>query len=107
MKVLLDENIPERFWRRLGTHEAMTVAYMGWRTYKNGELLKRAEQQGFQVFVTGDQNLSYQQNMTERQIALIVLNTNDRRLIENKLEVIAQAISNAAAGSFKKINCTE
>jgi hypothetical protein len=54
VKLLLDENIPHKLRAHLGRHETITVAYMGWGGLKNGELLKAAEDAGFEVFVTGD-----------------------------------------------------
>jgi hypothetical protein len=57
VKVLLDENLRHRLRHRLGSHEAFTVSYMGWSGLKNGELLKAAEEGGFEVFITGDQTL--------------------------------------------------
>lgn len=57
MKVLLDENLPQL----LRNHEVFTVRYQGWAGLKNGELLKAAEDNGFEVFVTGDQTLLYEQ----------------------------------------------
>jgi hypothetical protein len=63
VKLLLDENIPHKLRAHLGSHETMTVAYMGWGSLKNGELLKAAEDAGFEVFVTGDRSLEYEQNM--------------------------------------------
>ena len=68
MKVLLDENLPHRLRHRLGSHEVSTVSYMGWAGLKNGELLKAAEAAGFEVLVTGDQTLPYEQNLAERRL---------------------------------------
>lgn len=78
MKVLLDENLPHRLRNALGAHEAFTVRYMGWAGLKNGALLSVAEESGFEVFITGDQTLSYEQNLTGRRIAVLVLSTIDR-----------------------------
>jgi hypothetical protein len=105
VNVLLDENIAQRFWSRFGEHGCKTVAHMGWRTFTNGHLLRLAESSGFEVFLTADQNLAYQQNLTERTIAIIVLNTNDRALIEANLSLITEAIAAAKPGSFLLIDC--
>ena len=60
MKVLLDENLPHRLRNHLGSHDVFTVRYQGWSGLKNGELLRAAENDGFDVFLTGDQTLSYE-----------------------------------------------
>lgn len=57
MKVLLDEQLPHRLRTYLGAHEVYTVDYMGWAGLKNGELLRAAEADGFEVFLTGDKKL--------------------------------------------------
>ena len=55
MKVLLDENLAHRLRKNLGAHEVFTVSYKGWAGLKNGELLRAAEDDGIEVFLTGDQ----------------------------------------------------
>ena len=67
MRVLLDEDLDHRLRKSLGVHEVFTVGYLGWAGLKNGELLGAAEQRGIDVFVTGDQNLGYQQNLEARR----------------------------------------
>lgn len=71
--MLLDECVPRSLKRELATHDVHTVAEMGWSGKKNGELLTLMVPQGFEVFVTVDQNLSYQQNLRAANIAVIVL----------------------------------
>ena len=72
MKILLDECIDRRFARELPDHEVKTVPQMGWATIKNGELMRLAEKD-FDVFITVDRNLSYQQNLPRYDLAVIVL----------------------------------
>lgn len=69
MKVLLDENLPHLLRNNLGDHEVFTVRYKGWVGLKNGELLKAAEDDGFEVLITGDQTLSYERNLSGRRVA--------------------------------------
>jgi len=76
VRVFFDECVPRPLRNLLPLHEIKTAQEMGWGRLKNGELIQRAEESGFEVFVTSDQNLSYQQNLTGRQIALLVLSTN-------------------------------
>ena len=105
MKVLLDENLPHRLRHRLGSHEAFTVSYMGWAGLKNGELLKAAEEAGFEVFFTGDQTLAYEQNLTKRCIAILVLSTIDRDILKSNAPLIAAALDNVTLGSIQQVDC--
>ena len=68
MKVLLDENLAHRLRTNLGAHEIFTVSYKGWAGLKNGELLRTAENNGIEVFLTGDQTLAYEQNLAGRSL---------------------------------------
>ena len=79
MKVLVDECIDWRLAREIVGHEVKTARQMGWSTIKNGELLKLAEKE-FQVFVTVERNLSFQQNVPAFAIAVIVLRAKSNRL---------------------------
>ena len=72
MRILLDECVDRRLARDLVGHEVKTVPQMGWATIKNGELLALAEQQ-FDVFVTVDSNLSFQQNLPRFNMAVMIL----------------------------------
>lgn len=79
MKLLLDECIDRRLAKDIAGHEVKTVPQMGWATIKNGELLALAEKD-FEVFVTVDRNLSFQQNLPRYNIAVIVLRARSNRL---------------------------
>jgi predicted nuclease of predicted toxin-antitoxin system len=107
MKILLDENLPHRLRREFPQHEVMTVAYMGWAGVKNGELLSLAEANGFQVFLTADRNLSYQQNMQNRPIAGVCLTALDWEIIRPHLAEITVAVESAQPGSFRVVECGE
>src|SRR5689334_12709486 len=63
VRVLLDEQLPRQLAREFPSHEVRTVQQQGWAGLKNGELLRRAAEAGFEVFVTTDQNLEFQQNL--------------------------------------------
>jgi len=73
MKLLLDESLPQQLRHYFPGHEAATVGWLGWSGIKNGRLLEMAEKAGFEVLLTADQSLPYQQNLKKRQIAVIVL----------------------------------
>lgn len=80
MKVLLDENLPHDLRRELPGHDVNTVQYIGWSGFKNGELLERAAGGGFDVFVTMDSGVPYQQNPVQLPVAVVVLRAKPNRL---------------------------
>ncbi len=75
----------------------------GWHQLENGKLLSQAEDSGFQVMVTGDKNLSYQQNLRGRKLALIVLPTIDWNVLKLNPAAVAAAIDRATPGSFERL----
>jgi predicted nuclease of predicted toxin-antitoxin system len=96
MKILLDECVDWRLSRALLGHEVKTARQMAWTSIKNGELLALASAY-FDVFITVDRNLSFQQNVRGLQIAVIVLHARTNRLadllplVPNLLNAIASA----------------
>jgi hypothetical protein len=83
VKLLLDECIDRRLAKDLGGHDVRTVPQMGWAGIKNGALLTLAEDE-FDVFITVDRNLSFQQNLPKFNIAVIVLHATSNRLADLK-----------------------
>lgn len=81
MKLLLDECIDRRLSKDLAGHDVKTVPQMGWSGIKNGELLTLAENQ-FDVFITVDRNLSFQQNLPKFNIAVLALHPPSNRLAD-------------------------
>ena len=79
MRILLDESLPRRLRGELPGHAVKTVAQMGWSSLENGELLRSAADQ-FDVFVTADQNLQFQQNISALPIAVAVLVAHTNKL---------------------------
>ena len=79
MRILLDESLPIELCDELSGHAVRSVRDMGWSGLKNGELLRRAAEQ-FDVFVTADQNLQYQQNLRALPVAVIVLVAKSNRI---------------------------
>lgn len=73
MKILLDESLPEQLAKELGEHEVLTISQMGWKGKKNGELIQLIQKEEFQVFITVDKNLRYQQNLKNLPFTIIVL----------------------------------
>lgn len=72
-KLLLDECVPQRLREHFADADPYTVAYMKWDGIKNGKLLTLAVENGFDIFLTTDKNLAYQQNITQHKIAIVVL----------------------------------
>jgi hypothetical protein len=101
MKLLLDECLDWRFSRDIVGHDVKTVHQMGWQTIKNGELMRLASEQ-FDVFITIDRNLSFQQNLNAYSFSVIVLSVKTNRLADSRplvpklLEVIPTAKSGEA-----------
>jgi hypothetical protein len=81
VRVLFDECVDWRLGRELGVHEVRTARQMGWTTLKNGELLALASA-AFDVFVTVDRNLSFQQDIVSFSIAVVVLQARSNRLAD-------------------------
>ncbi|MGH9582250.1 MAG: hypothetical protein ACRD4O_04880 [Bryobacteraceae bacterium] len=103
MRVLFDHNVPKKLRRSLAAHEVRTAQEMCWQQLENGDLLTAAERAGFEVMVTGDKNLSYQQNLTDRKLALVVLGTNDWNVLKLWPELVAAAVDRARPGSFERV----
>jgi hypothetical protein len=105
VKVLLDENLDHRLRRHLGAHEVFTTSYMGWAGFKNGRLLEAAEGDGFEVLITGDQTLAYEQNLAGRQLSIVALSSVEWRIVKNYLPEIVAALDGAVRGSFRAVEC--
>jgi predicted nuclease of predicted toxin-antitoxin system len=80
MRILIDECIPRKFKMSLHGHECKTVPEVGLSGKKNGDVLASAESQGFDVFLTLDQGLEYEQNLAGRRIAILILRAKSNRL---------------------------
>jgi predicted nuclease of predicted toxin-antitoxin system len=79
MRILLDESLPDELQSELAGHELSTVRGMGWSGLKNGELLARSTCK-FDVFLTADQNLQYQQNLRKLPVSVVVLAGKSNRI---------------------------
>lgn len=84
MKLLLDECVDQRFASELSWYEVKTVAEMGWAGVKNGDLLALAEKE-FDVLITVDRNIPFQQNLSKFNIAVLILHAPSNRLADLKL----------------------
>ena len=104
-KVLLDECIPKKFKGHLSGCNCLTVPEAGWAGKKNGELLDLALNDGFQVFVSLDQGIEFQQNLTGRNIAVILLRAKSNRLADliPLVEKILMSLSSIELGLLVRI----
>ncbi len=100
MKIIVDENADEMFPEFMPEHDALHVVALGWKGTKNGELLAKAEAAGFQLFITVDKNMPYQQSMKGRPFPLIVLDIHPNILANQVacIPMIRQCMANARPG---------
>jgi len=104
VRVLFDQGTPVPLRKHLTSHEVETVFERGWSTLTNGELLVKAEEQGFDILVTTDKNLHDQQNLAARSIAILVLSTTSWPRIRMAATAINQAIESMLSGSLSEID---
>ena len=102
MNILLDECVPWPIHHLLAGHQCTTPQRRGWGGTKNGELIGRAEEE-FDLFITSDQNIRYQQNLTRKRIAILELSTNDLRRINNAAIILCTAVHEISAGEFRAV----
>jgi len=105
LRVLLDENMPHQLRAHLPAYDVSTAVYAGFGGFKNGELLTAAEAAGFDVLLTGDLSIEYQQNLSGRKIAIVSLSANNWRIVQHHIPAIAGAIRAAQSGSFSRVDC--
>jgi hypothetical protein len=87
----------------LTQHEVVTAHEHGWSQLKNGELLDSADKEGFAVLVTTDANLKYQQNLTSRRLAIVVLTTTSWPRIQRVADAVVAAVDGATTGSYFEV----
>src|ERR1700686_4748191 len=80
MRILIDECVDERFRNYFPGHDCQTARYAGLAGLENGELLRAAQAANFDVFLTVDQGIEYQQNLIGRTIAIVIFRTKSNRL---------------------------
>ncbi len=104
MRILLDECIDRRLAKEIQGHEVVTVPQAGWAGVQNGDLLRRAQDQ-FDVFVTVDRNLSFQQPLAQFAIAVIVLEAPTNRLqdLRRLMSQLQRILSSAPKGQVSRV----
>ena len=102
VNILLDECVPRPLRKLLANHTCRTAQEMGWKSVKNGELLTLAEAQ-FDLFITSDQGLAYQENLRGRRIAIVELSTNKLRPIDAAAAQLRDAVEKISPAEFRRL----
>jgi hypothetical protein len=102
-RVLFDVNVPRPASRFLSHHTVELADRRGWRELSNGELLAAAEGAGFDVLLTADRNLRYQQNLTGRRIAIVALSTNRWAIVRAHQDLLTDAVDRARPGTYEEV----
>ena len=103
VKILFDHGTPAPLRRHLPEHSVDRSAERGWELLENGELLRRAEADGYEVIVTTDQNIRHQQNLTDLRLAIIVLLTPAWPRVRHRTDEIQRAIEESKPGEVREV----
>jgi len=104
MRILFDHGTPSGIAGSLSGHDVTEAIERGWDRISNGELLEVAEAAGFDLLLTTDKRIRYQQNLTGRKIAIVVLGNSTWRLVRMYLDRIALAVVEATPGSYAEVD---
>ena len=103
MRILFDNGTPNPIARSLVGHEVAFSRRIGWHELKNGELLREAEKAGYELLLTSDKNIRYQQNLSGRRIAIVVLGNQQWPDVKLHLDRIVAAVNAAIPGSYAEL----
>jgi hypothetical protein len=103
MRILFDHGTPSGIASSLSPHQVTEARERGWDRISNGELLKLAEGAGYDLLLTTDKRIRYQQNLTDRKIAVLVLGNSTWRIVRLHLNRIALAVNEATQGSYAEV----
>ncbi len=103
MRILLDHNTPAPLRYALRGHQVDTAYERGWAELTNGDLLAAAESAGFDVLITSDQGIRYQQNLAGRKLSLLVLSTNDWTSIRKSKALVVAAVASIQSGEYVEV----
>lgn len=103
MRILFDQGTPAPLRRHLRPHPVDTTAERGWSMISNGDLLKCAEEDGYDVFVTTDQSIRYQQNLTGRRIGIVVLMATSWPRAQQRIPEIFAAVNSVVGGGYEEV----
>ncbi len=103
MKILFDNGTPKPIARVLISHEVIRARQIGWHELANGDLIRMAEEAGFDLLLSTDKNIRYQQNLSGRKIALVILGSSQWPRVQPHLDRIAAAVNAATPGSYTEV----
>lgn len=103
MRILFDNGTPAPLRRYLAGHTVDTAAERGWQQLENGVLLDQVERHGYEVLITTDQNMRYQQNLSGRNFAVIVLMRARWSLVQQWIDQIVELIDDIRPGEFREV----
>jgi hypothetical protein len=103
MRILFDHGTPKPIAACLAGHAITHARQIGWHQLKNGELIQQAEEAGYELLLSTDKNIRYQQNLTRRKIALVVLSNQQWPAVKLYLDRIVIAVNAAAPGSYTEV----
>src|SRR5580698_3200497 len=103
MRVLFDHGTPSGITRRLARHSVTEARELGWDKISNGDLLNAAEAAGFDVLLTTDKNIRYQQNLEGRKIAIVVIRTQQWPELKPHVQFVVAAVNAATLGSYVEV----
>ncbi|PYP87854.1 MAG: hypothetical protein DMG65_16240 [Candidatus Angelobacter sp. Gp1-AA117] len=104
MRILFDHGTPAPLAACLSDHVIKKTKEMGWDSLSNGELLKEAEEAGFELLLTTDKNIRYQQNLAIRKIALVVLSNPRWPVVRLYVQRVVDAVNAAKPGSYAEVD---
>jgi hypothetical protein len=104
MRILFDHGTPSGIAGALPDHDVTEAIERGWDRVSNGELLNLAETAGFDLLLTTDKRIRYQQNLTDRKIAIVVLGNSTWRVVRLYLDRIALVVADATPGSYAEVD---
>jgi hypothetical protein len=104
MRILFDQATPLPIRACLDQHVVRTASQQGWDTLNNGDLLAAAEEGGFDILLTTDKNMRYQQNLEGRKIAVVILGRQQWPQLRPHVQRIVEAVNAAAPGSYIEID---
>jgi len=104
MRILFDHGTPVGIAGALVGHEVTQAIDCGWDQFSNGDLLRLAEEAGFEILLTTDKNLRYQQNLTNRKIAIVVLGNSTWRIVRHHLDRVLSVVNSTEVGSFAEVD---
>jgi hypothetical protein len=104
MRIVFDQATPVPIRLYLEKHTVRTAAQQGWDKLSNGDLLTAAEEAGFDILLTTDKNIRYQQNLAGRKIAIIVLGQQQWPQLEPHIHRVVEAVNAAKPGGYSEVD---